>query len=161
MNDMMKTIGKIYYSIILMFLFMCSCNKHISNQYSYVLSFNPDSSTIKKPFFRDSLLITNYGSDSILIKNYFDNHFYQNVFNKRDDCFYEKRLVSNLPENYFGIDSIITFKKKDTTLIYRTKRDNFLVTLVDLSLFDSQYIISREGMNYKTIKQSLVDTTYK
>lgn len=36
-----------------------------------------------------------------------------------------------------------------------------MVTLIDISLFDSQYNIAKEGNNYKSIKQSLIDTTYK
>ncbi|GHT00795.1 hypothetical protein FACS189421_13230 [Bacteroidia bacterium] len=102
-----------------------------------------------------------YDKDSILIKNYYNGHYYQNVYFNREDNFFEKRYVTNLPEDIFEVDTILSFSKKDTTFIYKSNRDDFIVTLIDLSLFNSHYIIQGENNNYTLIKQSLVDSTYK
>jgi hypothetical protein len=69
--------------------------------------------------------------------------------------------VANPFTDYLGIDTILTFAQKDTTFIYKSKRDDAIVLFVDLSLFDSKYTISKDGNNYKTVKQSLADSTYK
>ncbi|BEG99243.1 hypothetical protein [Bacteroides sedimenti] len=159
----MKT--KFVYSILLIFFlssFYVGANyEGTKKEHRSVLVFDVDSSSCEKPFFRDSLLIIYYDEDSLLIKNFYKGNYYQNIYFNSDDAFFEKRFVSNLPENIFGIDTILTFSKKDTSFIYKSKRDDFLVTLIDVSLFDGKYSILRDGDNYKTIKQSMVDTTYK
>jgi hypothetical protein len=120
-----------------------------------------NSSSVDKPFFRDSLVITYYKEDSILIKNYFNGNYYQNIYFKMNNKFFEKRYVSNLPAQISEVDTILSFAKEDVFLTYKSRRDDFIVTLIDLSLIDGQYTIQKDGNNYKTIKRSLIDTTYK
>lgn len=151
---------KCFYLIIILFLISCnkcSQDKIISN----VLIFDANSSSQNKPFFRDSLFVTYYKFDSIIIKNYFNGDYYQNVFLNQEKCFFENRYVSNLPEGIFKTDTILTFAKMDTTFVYKSRRDDFIVTFVDLSLFDCQYFIEKIGKEYVTTKQSLIDSTYK
>jgi len=147
--------------LIIMFFLLFSCQKYANKEHSYILFFYPDSSSVSKPFNNDSILITYYGKDSIIVKNYYHGNYYQNIFFQKNGSFAEKRFVANFPEQIFEIDTILTLTKKDTSFVYHSNRDNFIVTLVDLSLFDSRYTISKERKKYKTIKQSLVDTTYK
>jgi hypothetical protein len=149
-----------YILFVILFLLL-SCNRQIDKEFTQVLSFDIHGSSVNKPFFRDSLVITYYKKDSILIKNYFNGNYYQNIYFNRDNNFFEKRYVSNPPAQIFEVDTILTFAKKDTSLIYKSRRDDFVVTLIDLSLIDGQYIIQEDSNNYKTIKQSLIDTTYK
>lgn len=151
---------KKYLLFFLILFLILSCN--IKNkEYTSTLCFDPVNSTIDKPFFQDSIKTTYYANDSIVIKNYYKNSYYESLYFNSNDSFFEKRFVSNLLANFFGIDTIFTFSTKDTTFIYKSKRDDFIVTLIDLSLFDSKYNIAKEGNSYKTIKQSLIDTTYK
>jgi hypothetical protein len=154
----MKALAK--YNLFIIFLLL-SCNRQIEKEVTHVLSFDMNSSSVNKPFFRDSLVITYYKEDSILIKNYFNGNYYQNIYFNRNNVFFEKRYVSNPPAQIFEVDTILTFAKEDTSLIYKSRRDDFIVTLIDLSLIDGQYIIQGDGKNHKTIKQSLMDTTYK
>lgn len=166
-NNTMKTINKkkniIYLLSILFFVFSLSCSKKQKNKmYAYTLYFDTISSTISKPFFKDSINIMCYGHDSIVMKSYYKENFYENVYFYRNNNLFEKRYISNQPGNYFGIDTILTFSiTKDTTFIYKSKRDDFMVTLIDISLFNSKYSIVKNSNNYKSIKQSLIDTTYK
>ncbi|MDR0575279.1 MAG: hypothetical protein LBG96_14885 [Tannerella sp.] len=157
----MNTSSK-YILFIISFIFLLqSCNRQIEKEITCALSFDPNNSSVNKPFFRDSILITYYKKDSILIKNYFNGTYYQNIYFNCGNKFFEKRYVSDLPSQIFEIDTVLTFAKEDTFLIYKSKRDDFIVTLIDLSLIDGRYIIQKDGNNYKTIKQSLIDTTYK
>lgn len=126
-----------------------------------MLFFDAGSSSVAKPFFRDSIIITYYGNDSVLIKNYFQNDYFQNLYFFHDNFFYEKRFVTDLPGNVFEMDTILTFAKKDTVFDYLSKRDDFIVTLIDVSLFNSKYSIEKDENEYKTRKQSMIDTTYK
>jgi len=146
--------------LIILSILIFSCNKNEEKEVLYSLLFDAENSSISEPFFRDSILVVNR-EDSIIIKNYYGENHYQNIYLKCNSEFFEKRYVSNLPEHFFGIDTIITFAQKDTSFVYKSKRDDFIVTLIDLSLFNSYYIIQRNGNNYMTIKQSCVDTTYK
>jgi hypothetical protein len=119
-----------------------------------------ENSTIDKPFFSDSFLITNYNKDSIIIKNYYKGSYFQYTYFWKNNDFYEERHIVNYPEQIFEIDTILTFSHKDTAFLYHSNRDDFIVTLVDLSLFNSKYTILQDRKGYRTIKQSLVDTTY-
>lgn len=152
----------IKYFCLIMMLFLLSCSKHLQDEVtSVVLIFDANSSSQNKPFFRDSLLVTNYKCDSIIIKNYFKGDYYQNVFFSREERFFENRFVSNPPAGIFEKDTILTFARADTTFTYKSRRDDFIVTLVDLSLFNCQYSLEKIGKEYITIKQSLIDSTYK
>lgn len=154
------------FCLIILIFFLSSFyvgTNHVSTKKEHrsVLLFDVDSSSCEKPFFRDSLLIIYYGEDSLLVKNFFKGTYYENIFFNSGDIFFEKRFVSNLPENIFGIDTILTFSKRDSSFIYKSKNYHFLVTLIDVSYYDSKYTIQIDGGTYKTTKQSMVDTTYK
>jgi hypothetical protein len=150
-----------YFLLFAISLLILSCNRQSKKEVIDILVFDAINSSVDAPFFRDSLVITYYKADSILIKNYFKGNYYQNIYCNNENAFWERRFVSNLPENIFEIDSILTFSKCDTSFFYKSRRDDFLVTLVDLALFDGKYTIQKEDNNYKTIKQSMTDTTYK
>jgi hypothetical protein len=141
-------------------IFFClfSCGEKQTK--SYLLLYDTESSSMGKPFFRDSILITYYDKDSIIIKNYYNGDYYQNIYFWDENSYAEKRFITNYPEQIFEIDTILTFTNKDTTFLYLSNRDNFIVTLVDLSLCNSKYIIMQEKKGYKMIKQSTIDTTY-
>ena len=146
-------------SVIILFC-LFACNKQTNKELTYTLSLDTILSSTNESFFRDSITITYYGKDSILIKNYDNRYILENLYLNFNNVFYEKRWVYNPIIDYSGIDTILTFTQKDTTFIYKSKRDDFIVTFVDITFFDSKYTIVKDGNDYKTIKQSLADSTY-
>ena len=153
-----KIINKCFFLLLIIFC-LFSCNSR-QKDFTYALLYDIKGSTIGIPFFRDSILITYYDKDSILIKSYYHGDYFQNKYFENKGVYFEKRIIANYPDQIFETDTILTFYNKDTTFLYHSKRDDFIVTIVDLSLFNSKYTILQDGEGYKTIKQSLVDTTY-
>lgn len=152
-------INKYFVLLLLIMFFLFSCSNKKRN-FTYTLLYDIENSTVEKPFFRDSILIIYYGKDSILMKNYYQGEYFQNIYFNDKNTYSEKRYVSNFPEQIFETDTILTFSHEDTTFLYYSNRDDFIVTLVDLSLFNSKYVILQDEKGYRTIKQSLVDSTY-
>lgn len=154
-----KIIDKYSFLLLVVFSFLSCSSKQ--KDFTYILLYDIENSNMEKPFFRDSILITYFDKDSILIKNYYNGNYFQNIYFKNEGDYFEKRFTANYPDQIFEIDTIMTFADIDTTFIYYSHRDNFIVNLIDLSLFNSKYTILYDGKSYKTIKQSLIDTTYK
>ena len=151
-----------YFSLLILAVFQFSCtNRHDGEPVINTLRFDAASSTNDKPFFRDSLVITYFQDDSLVVSLYDNSIFHVDCYYYRfDNMLFEERYVSNLPKSYFGVDMILSFCTHDTTFLYKSKRDDMIVTLIDLSFHSSRYTIVKEGKWYKTIKQSLIDTTY-
>jgi len=140
--------------------FVCACSKHDNKLCKTVLFFDSTISHVQeKKLIRDSIVINHFSNDSIVFLKYYDGDFAQfNYFYKNDKLF-EKRLKGSFGNDFLGIDSILTFSKKDTTFLYHYNR--FLVMVTDYSYADCIYIIKNKGNEYITIKQSTIDTTYK
>jgi len=156
----MVTNIKYIFIVILSFLFF-SCNKQRDKELSYILLFNPESSNvIEKSLILDSILIKNYSNDSILFSKYSNGRYIESFYFNSNGEFWEERIKGNDYGKFLGIDSILTFSKKDTTFMYKSVRE-FIVLVPELSLASCKYSILKEGNEFKTIKQSLVDTTYK
>ncbi len=61
---------------------------------------------------------------------------------------------------YLGMDTILSFYKSDTTFVYHSAFD-FILLVFYYSYADCQYKILKEKNAYKSIKTSLIDTTYR
>ena len=149
---------------IMLFIFtialLCSCNKQ-NNEFSItVLSFDSTTSHVQEEkLIRDSIVINYYSKDSILLLKYYDGDYTRYNYFYKDDELFEKRIKANLWEGFLGIDSILTFSKKDTVFSYHYNR--LIVMVTDYGYADCIYMIEQKGNEYKTIKQSAIDTTYK
>lgn len=156
----MATKIKNTFFVLLMFL-LVSCNKQSNKEFSYVLIFSPENSNvIKKSLLFDSIFIKNYYNDSILISRYSNAKPIEAIFFNDNGSFWEKRYRCNDLGEFLGIDSILTFSKKDATFFYKSERV-FIPIIWQYSFADCLYSISKVGNEYITTKQSLVDTSYK
>jgi len=150
-----------YFFLAILSLFLFSCDKQRDKELSYILLLSPESSTvIEKSLIRDSILIKTYFNDSILISKYSNGKPTETMFFNNNDSFWEKRYRSNDFGEILGFDSILTFSKRDTVFLYKSARE-FIPIVQDYSFADCQYSIRKIGNEYKTTKQSLIDSTYK
>ena len=154
----MKTHIKLKYFIITLIITLCSCKDHNK---TIILNFDFDlSSVYEKRLIRDSIVIQYYSNDSILLLKYSNGDYKQSVYFKMGNAFFERRIsVSEIGE-FVRIDSVLTFSKSDTVFGYKSAR-KFIPTVLDLSYADCIYTIKHESNGYMSIKQSVIDTTYK
>jgi hypothetical protein len=125
-----------------------------------VLSFDSTVSHVEEDkLIRDSIVINYYSRDSILLLKYYDGDYTLYRYFYKDNEVFEKRIKENLWDGFLGIDSILTFSKKDTLFLYRYNL--FIVMVTDYGYADCIYTIKQERNEYMTIKQSTIDTTYK
>ena len=159
MDKRIYKIGVFFLLIIALY----SCKNH---EKTVILSYDEKLSTIyDKSLIRDSIIIHYYTNDSILLLKYSNGDYKQSLYFRMDDVFFEKRTSVTEVGEFVGIDSILTFSKKDTIFEYKSAR-RFIPLLQDYSYADCIYTIKHEGNEYRTIKQSTLqqstfDTTYK
>ena len=144
--------------LILVIILVGSCNKQNKELSKMVLLFDSNMSHVQeKRLIRDSIVINHYPKDSILFLKYCDGDYTLYHYFYKDNEVFEKRFRGNLWDS--GIDSILTFSKKDTVFLYHYNR--FLVMVTDYGYADCTYTIQHEGNIHMTIKQSAIDATYK
>lgn len=158
-----KSIYKIKIFFFLMITVFFSC-KNRNN--TIKLYFDEKLSTVyEKSLIRDSIIIHYYSNDSILLLKYSNGDYKQILFFNLDDVFFERRRRVTEIGEFIGIDSILTFSKKDTVFEYKSAR-RFIPLVQDYSYANCIYTIKQAGNKYMTIKQStlqqsILDTTYK
>ena len=144
-----------------MTILFCSCNKQNDKFSKTILSFDSTISHVQeKSLIRDSIVIQYYNNDSILLLKYSNGDYKRSHFFYMNDVFLERRRRTTEVGEFLGIDSILTFSKKDTIFEYKSAR-RFIPIVQDYGYADGIYTIQHEGNEYKTIKQSVIDTTYK
>jgi len=143
------------------FLIIIALSSCINHGKTTVLKYDSDLSTVyEKRLIRDSIVIHYYSTDSILLLKYSNGDYKQSVYFKMGNAFFERRIsVSEIGE-FVRIDSVLTFSKSDTVFGYKSAR-KFIPTVLDLSYADCIYTIKHESNGYMSIKQSVIDTTYK
>ena len=140
-------------------LFCCNKNNNYEKHVTLLLD-TIDSNYSDERFLIDSINIE--FTDSISV--FFNTGDYTNlrVFYKHKNGMYEirERFNEKPDSEYLGIDTILTFYKSDTTFIYHSAFD-FIPLVFYYSFADCKYEMLKENDTYKTIKQSLIDTTYR
>jgi hypothetical protein len=139
-------------------LFGCSPQNNDKKHLALLLDFN-NSQYTEVRFVIDSINVKY--DDSITIVFYAGGYQHERVYHKNENSLiYEIRERWNEEMKCFGIDTILTFSKSDTTFVYNSAY-NFVPVVFLYAFADCRYTIAKEDNVYKTIKQSLVDTTYK
>jgi len=147
-----------YKSLFIFILLMTLISCHNDNNKSITLILDSSvSEYTDERFLIDSIQIV-YG-DSIKILRYTGDYIYESNFYKYDDKIFELRERCNEESECFGMDTILTFSKSDTTFIYKSSYD-FISIVFQYTLADNIYSIMKEGNMFVTTKQSLVDSTY-
>jgi len=147
-----------YFILYILFILFISCTEQVRiNRQTFVL--DSTNSTYTEPnFLIDSINIV-YG-DSIKMFRHEGEQITESVFFRNDGSIYELReRFSEIPDETFGVDTILTFGKKDTTFVYKSAFD-FIPIVFYYSLADNEYKITKEGDLFVTVKQSLSDSTY-
>jgi hypothetical protein len=167
-NNMQKEIIEIKAFIYILFLsVICmACNSDIE-KYSLICD-KSVSSIVDDKFMYDSMFVSVYNADSIIISRYLGSEGFslKSKFIKENGNFYELRLgpqiVEEGKENDTYITHIITFSLKDTVFEYCPKDDYTSIFVFNLGYDRCKYEIKKQNDNeYITIKQSLIDTTYR
>ena len=143
-------------TIIILLLFSCCKPKVSSTDITLFLD------TIESQYTDDRFLIDRIYieySDSMSITRYTGDYQFKSQYYKKADGIYEVRERWKEGFEYLGIDTILTFCKFDTTFIYNSAYD-FIPIVFQYTLADAKYNIVKESGTYKTVKQSLIDTTY-
>jgi hypothetical protein len=147
-------------------LLSCNRNEKINLPLKTELLFDSISSTIcdsRFPF--QKMIITAY-TDSVLVERIHTGGKLRSYvfYNHNGNLFEVRPRINWYYENEgpvdFRMDTILTFSIKDITFVYDADDDIIIGTIFDYSIADSKYEIKKNGNTYKTIKQSLVDTTY-
>jgi len=148
-----------YFALLIFIITMLSCGNNHSKK-KYVLMFESDQSVVEENrLIFDSLLMSCF-KDSIVFLKCSNDKCFESLFVKNENGFFEVRdRYSDIGE-YLGTDTILTFSKKDTTFTYKSAYE-FVPIVLSLSYADCVYKIRRTENNYITIKQSLIDTTYR
>ena len=146
---------------IFMTVLIYSCNKQDNQFNKTALYFDSTiSHAQEETLIRDSIVIQYYANDSILLLKYSNGNYKRSHFFNINDVFLERRMRTTEVGEFLGIDSILSFSKIDTIFEYKSAR-RFIPTVQDYSYADCIYKIQHEGNEYMTIKQSVIDTTYK
>lgn len=149
---------KIETILFFLILFVCSCNKQVSNDRILLVLNEQNSDYPEKKFQMDS--ITFIYSDSIYMFRYEGDYTYKSVFFEKNGNLYELRdRFSEIPNESYGVDTILTFSKRDTTFIFKSEFE-FIPLVFYYTMADNKYSISKENDLFVTIKKSLVDSTY-
>ena len=158
------------FTLFLGFLLLQSCNYEKNNIHRIVLEFDSIKSTVKNwDFVEMSKMEIAYRGDSIFIEKFFDNKNLQNVFINKNGNVYELGYYGailldeeeNIIEDNTISDTILMFSVNDTTFIWNCPSRIFPPFKRFSPYFDSKYTIEKSRNGYKTIRQSLVDSTYK
>jgi hypothetical protein len=140
---------------------MISCSNKFCASSETELLLDSINSQIEDGRFILHKIIIKRNKDSILIERFYgENNVLSSTFLKSDDVFFEYRIRGNKTDIELGMDSILTFSIKDTTCIYNSEIE-FTPTVFDYTLADCKYKIRKNGNECMTIKQSLIDSTYK
>lgn len=150
--------GARLYIIICLLCFLVACSSEEKNK--VFLSLNKTHSTIEDTRFLMDKIEIIYG-DTIFIKKTKKDHLFRSTFFRNGTEIFELRHRGWDASRISGMDSILTFSPVDTTFYYKSAFLNPPPTVESLSLSDCKYQIKKEDTHYVTIKQSLVDTTYK
>jgi hypothetical protein len=154
----MKAYIKLKCILILVVIVFSSCK---NENKTIILNFEAELSTANETsLIRDSIVIQYYSNDSILFLKYSNGDYKRSRYFNMNNVFFERRISVTEVGEFVGIDSILTFSKKDTVFEYKSAR-RFIPIVQDYSFADCIYSIKHKGDEYKTIKQSLVDSTYK
>jgi hypothetical protein len=145
--------------IIVVSLLSFCCNKQNDNykRVTLFLDFKNSQYTDNR-FLIDSINVEY--NDSIKIIRYTGDYQFESIYYKNKNGIYESRKRCNEELECFGTDTILTFYKSDTTFIYNSAYE-FISLVFYYTLADCKYDIIKENDIYKTIKQSLIDTTYR
>ena len=156
---------------VLVAIVIVSCNKIDSPNIvlgKMIFSYDSiNSKLIDVKFKYDSLFINRIEKDSITITRYLGGkgYYFYSSFSLKNHSFYENRnspqLISIEDETKTSIVLIPTFMQKDTIFTYIPVGDFFAVFVNDLGLGKCKYQIETNNSKFLTIKQSLIDTTYK
>lgn len=147
-----------YTALFLFVILISSCSKQgESNKVTFLLD-SQNSSYTDERFLKDSICIVY--KDSIKMFFYEGDYTNESVYFEKDNNLYELReRFSEIPDESFGVDTILTFSKKDTSFMYKSAFE-YVPTIFYYSLADNKYNIFKDGGMYVTVKQSLVDSTY-
>jgi hypothetical protein len=145
------------FSIVIIFLLFSCCKPKVSSTDITLFLDTIESQYTDDRFLIDSICIEY--RDSMSITRYTGDYQFKSQYYKKADGIYEVRERWKEGFEYLGIDTILTFCKSDTTFIYNSAYD-FISIVFQYTLADAKYSILKENDTYKTIKQSLIDTTY-
>ena len=149
---------------------IASCNKPNSSNIvlgKIIFSYDSiNSKLVDQKFKYDSLLVNRIRKDSMTIIRYLGGegyHFYV-MLSLKNNSFYENRQIPQLvikgeTETYIVL--IPTFMQKDTIFTYIPTDDFYAVFVNDLGFGKCSYQIKSNNEGFLTIKQSLIDTTYR
>lgn len=148
-----------FFLLIAISSFLLHCNKNDANEKHITLFLDTNNSRwIDEHFLIDSIKIEH--DDSLKIIFYTGDYQYFRSYYKSINGIYEIRERFDEEMKYFGVDTILTLYKSDTTFIFHSEFD-FIPIVFYYAFTDSKYSIISKNDIYKSIKQSLVDTTYK
>jgi len=156
--------------LVLTITVIVSCNKPNSSNIilgEIVFSYDSiNSKLINQEFKYDSLFINRIGKDSMIITRYLGGkgYYFNTTFSLKNHLFYENRQIPQViieGETETSIVLIPTFMQNDTNFIYIPKDDFTAFFVNDLSLDKCKYQIKNNNDEFITIKQSLIDTTYR
>lgn len=147
------------YTLLFLFVFFIfSCSKQEENKKITLILDSQNSNYTDERLLLDSILFIY--EDSIRMFRYEGDYTYEVVFLKKNESVFELRKRFNeIPDESFGIDTILTFCMKDTSFIFKSAFE-FIPLVFYYTMADNKYTISKDGDMYVTIKQSLVDSTY-
>ena len=155
---------------LLAIISVVSCNRTDSSNIvlgKVIFSYDSTiSKLVNKEFKYDSLFINRIGKDSMIITRYLGGkgYYFYTTYSLKNHLFYENRQIPQLiieGETEISIVLIPTFMQKDTDFIYTPKDDFTSVFVNDLGFDKCKYHIKNDNNEFITIKQSLMDTTYR
>ncbi|MDR3046361.1 MAG: hypothetical protein LBU51_01950 [Bacteroidales bacterium] len=147
-----------HFFIITVVLLLFSCSKQNDNRCLTLLLDPKSSEYTDDRFLIDSINVIY--DDSLKIIRHTGDYQFESRFHQDENGIYEIRERCNEELDCFGTDTILTFYKSDTTFIYHSAY-KFIPLVFFYTLADCKYEIISIDNNYKTIKQSIIDTTYK
>jgi hypothetical protein len=159
LNVITKAMRLKFFLIIFALLSLFCCNKQNNDERRLTLRLDFKNSEYADDRFVIDSINVEY-DDSIKIIFYTGDYQYARIYHQNENSIYEIRERCNEEIECFGTDTILTFSKSDTTFVYKSAYD--FIPIVFLYAFaDCIYTIKHEGNEYMTIKQSIIDTTYK
>jgi hypothetical protein len=165
---MLKSIIKNIFYIGLVILTSISCiNTSNKNTEKIIFSYDPISSSLVDTIFKYDSLFFEKTKDSITITRYLggQGYYYYSEFYLQNNIFYELRISPHIieeeKEDSNTVISIPMFSIKDTIFDYFPEKDFLPAFVMDLSFNRCNYRMMKNDDEFITIKQSLVDTTYK
>ena len=148
-----------FFLVIIAISFLFCCNKNnVKEKHVTLLLDIKNSQCNDDRFLIDSINIEY--SDSLRMFFSTGDYKHLKVFHKGKNGIYEIRKRFNEEIECFGTDTILTFYKSDTIFLYHSAF-NFVPIVFYYGFADCKYELLKENDTYKTIKQSLIDTTYK